>query len=508
MQVYMVGLSHKTAEVDVREAVSITHVRCESADRVLAQQPAIRGAVILSTCNRTEIYVDTDDSRAAHEQICDFIASFNSIDRSVFEGHLYKRNGFEAVHHLFSVVSSLESMVLGEQQITGQVREAFKKSMQAGTCTMVLARLFRQALSCGKRVRNETAISENHISLSTVAIDVARDEFDIFDDKTVLVVGSGEMSELAARYLRELGVRSFIVSSRTFAHACTLAQELGGDAQPYENLPELLSHADIVISSTAAPRTIIEPAMLQRCKEHLLILDIALPRDVDPACAGVPGVTLYDLDDLGRIISENQRKRRKAADAARAIVENETRNFLLWVAEHAVTPTIKRMRADAETMRVSEVDHLVRKLTVDLSDDDRASLDAATRAIVKKMLHEPTVRMKQSAAHNRDFECVEAVRYLYGYSNPGEMVEHAASISDDMAAIGGPRSPKGGMPPHPISRNTHIAGLNGSLSRKDMIAMCRHILDSLDAEGGMPTDRIPLARVQAYAQQVAKAKEE
>ena len=230
MHLHMVGVSHKTADVDVREAIAIAPAQQEQACRQLRTYEGIRGAVVLSTCNRTEIYVDVDDDSSAHDLVCAFIGDFKQVDRSVFEQHLFEREGIQVVHHLFSVVSSLDSMVLGEQQIIGQTRNAFKNSVQAGSCSMILERLFRQALSCGKRVRKETGISESHVSLSTVAIDVARSEFDTFDDKQVLVVGSGEMSELSARYLRDLGVHSFVVISRTFSHARALAEHLGGSA--------------------------------------------------------------------------------------------------------------------------------------------------------------------------------------------------------------------------------------------------------------------------------------
>ena len=471
MQLYMMGLSYKTADVDVRESVAISRPHLASALCSLTAYEGVRGAVILSTCNRTEIYVDAQSPDLAREGIRSFLREYRQVDVDEFEPHLYRREGFEAVHHLFSVVSSLDSMVLGEQQITGQVRNAFRQAMQAGTCTMVLARMFRQALTCGKRVRNETGISESHVSVSTVAIDVARAEFESFHDKTVLIVGSGEMSELAARYLQEQGVKSFIVSSRTYAHACTLAHELCGTARQFDELPELLRQADIVISSTAAPHYILVPSLLAGCKDHVLILDIALPRDVDPACGDIPGVTLYDLDGLGEIIAGNQEKRRQAADEARSIVEDETRAFVAWVGEHAVVPTIKKMRGDAEAIRAHEIEHMVKCLDANLSEDDMRVVECATRAIVNKILHEPTVRMKQSASHNRDFECVEAVRYLFGYSDG--MVEHARSLAEDAESVGAGSAAPHAMPPHPIPHAHFTFGPNGAphMSEADMKAM-------------------------------------
>lgn len=447
MQICMLGLSYKTAEVDVREKVAFNRPVLGDALHALCRYDSVRGAVILSTCNRMEIYVDSSDASAAYADIVAFIEAFKHVDRAEFEGHLYRRQGFEAVHHLFGVISSLDSMVLGEQQILGQVRTAFRSAMEAGSCTMALAHMFRQALSCGKRVRNETSVSENHVSLSTVAVDVARAEFETLKGKTVLVLGSGEMSELAAQYLKEQGVETFFVSSRTYAHACTLARELGGVARQFTDLPELIGEADIVISATAAPHCIITPELLAHTAKHLLILDIALPRDVDDACRSVPNVTVCNLDDIGEIIERNQEERKAAAARANDIVDEETRSFLYWVGEHAVTPTIKRMRADAEDMRQREFDRLMKALSVDLSEEDRWAVQKATEAIVKKLLHEPTVRLKESTRNNADFECVEAVRYLWGYSNG--MVAHAHAL--DAGEIAAPHTvPSHASANHPM----------------------------------------------------------
>lgn len=432
MNIYMMGLSFRTADVDVREQVAFTRPQLAGALHNLCSYTSIRGAVIVSTCNRMEVYVDTSNPHDARDEIVSFLASYRKIEADRLQAHLYERHGFEAAHHLFSVISSLDSMVLGEQQIAGQVRTAFKEAAQAGSCTMVLAHLFRQALSVSKRVRNQTAISENHVSVSTVAIDLAREAFESFTDKTVLVVGSGEMSELAARYLKDLGVRSFIVSSRTYAHASSLARELGGSARYFEELETLLQSADIVLSSTAAPRPIITPDLIGKRTKPLFMLDIALPRDIDAACKDIPYVTLYDLDDISERIEQNKSARQTAACEARALVDEETQQFVHWVGEHAVTPMIKRMREDAEAIRVQEVAHLRRVLETELSACDIEAIDAATRAIINKLLHMPTIRMKQSATDNADFECVEAVRYLFGYSQG--MVGHAHALDAGLPA--------------------------------------------------------------------------
>jgi len=431
----MLGLSHRTADVSVREKVAFTGNRLPEALQGICACPSVRGAVVLSTCNRMEIYVQAEDRDVAWHDILSFISTNRGVDAAEIEPHLYSATDGDVVSHLFSVVCSLDSMVLGEQQIIAQVRNAFKVSVETGTMTLVLSRLFRQALEVGKRVLSQTDISRSHVSVSTVAIDVAREAFPDLAERNVLIVGSGEMCELAARYLFEQGVRSFIVSSRTHAHACSLARELGGTPRQFDELPELLRTADIVITGTAAPHCIIGPEMLAANDHPLLVLDIAMPRDVDPACAECPQVTVCDLDCLGRQVQANQEHRREAAQEAQHIVDEETEGFIRWVEEHGVTPTIKEMRARAESVRVGEVEHLLRSLDADLSERDRMAIEKATSAIVNKLLHEPTARMRESVVAKTDFECVEAARFLFGLSH--EQVEHSRVLAEDASVAAG-----------------------------------------------------------------------
>lgn len=425
MQLLALGISHKTAEVELRERLSVSPTFLPRTLEALAAYPSIRGAVLLSTCNRFEVYADVSDIDAARADIVSCICSLKQVEPEEFLAHTYSFEDAEAVRHLFRVISSLDSMVLGEAQIIGQVRTAFKGALEAKTCTMPLSKLFRQALEVGKRVRNQTSISDAHVSLSTVAVDVALDAFPDLANRTVLVVGSGEMSELAARYLLEHGAKSLLVSSRTFAHACTLAKELGGTARYFEELEELINQADIVISSTAAPHCIITPELLKDIHKPILILDIALPRDVDPACGELNLVSLYDLDDLGQIAEQNKEHRRQAAVSAEHIVKEETNAFLAWIDTHSVVPTIKAMRARAEHVRAGEVAHLLRSLDVNLSEADKEKINLATSALVKKLLHEPTVRMRASRASDMDFECVEAARFLFGLTDDMKAPSHA-----------------------------------------------------------------------------------
>lgn len=415
MNFFCVGLNHKTAGVDLRERISFTSSQLKDSLQKLTSKSGIHGAVVLSTCNRTEFYLHALSADSAYEGVCAFIEEEKDIIAADIAPHLYTFEEAEAVRHLFSVVSSLDSMVLGEAQIAGQVREAFKVSHSAGCATMLLHKVFRTAREVGKRVRNQTGIGDAHVSLSTVAVDVAKDKFGDLHDRTILIVGSGKMSELAAMYLQEQGASSLLVASRTHAHACTVAKAVGGDAHYFEELNDLVPQADIIISSTSAPHYVIVPETLEAVAKPVLLLDLAMPRDVDPACANIEGVSLCDLDDLGTIAAMNQRSREMGAQDAQAIVDEEVKRLELWAAQHAVTPTIKQLRAYAEEIRSGEVEHLLRKLETPLSERDQIALEAATNAMVKKLLHTPTAVLRDSAVTHTDYETVEAVRKIFGF---------------------------------------------------------------------------------------------
>ena len=419
MNFFVVGLNHKTASVELRERVAFTPAKMSDTLQSLCNAANVYGAAILSTCNRCEVYVHATSADAAFNSVSNLLVEQKGVLEVDFMPHLYTFEGEEAAQHLFEVVSSLDSMVLGEAQIAGQVKEAFKMAQHAGTTTMLLDRIFRQAREVGKRVRNQTEIGDAHVSLSTVAVDVAIDKFGDLRDRTILVVGSGKMSELAARYLQEQGAKSLMVASRTHAHACTVAQRVGGEAHFFDELYDLIGQADIIITSTAAPHHIIIPESLEQVNKPLLILDLAMPRDVDPACANKEGVSLCDLDDLGTIVAMNQRNREESAREAHAIVDEEIEVLRRWATEHAVTPTIKQLREQAECLREAETAHLLKAIKAPLSYADKEAVEAAMNALVKKMLHAPTMALKDSALSYTDYEMVEATRALFGLEGVG-----------------------------------------------------------------------------------------
>lgn len=410
-----VGLSHRTTDITLLERMALGGKRRGQALEAVHALPGVEGVVVLSTCNRMEIYAHVVDTTTAEKAIVETLVSLCEVPHDVVQPCLTRLTGRAAVEHLFSVASSLDSLVLGEQQIMGQLREAFKTSSDCGCMDSALNRLFRQALETGKRARCETEIADNHVSVATCAVDAARKVFGSLEGKQVLILGSGHMAELVARYLVEQRATSLIVSSRTYEHATKLACQLRGRASRYEELPRLLKDADIVVSSTAAPHRVIMPDLLSEIDHPVFLLDIALPRDIDPRCKELDQVTLYDLEDLQAIAQENRALRSCEAQEAQRIVEQEVAAFVSWDAGCASLPTIKEIRARAEQVRAHEVQHLITTIQADLSTGDRKAIEKATNAIVNKLLHEPIVRMKQPEGSGASY--IEAARFLFGLSD-------------------------------------------------------------------------------------------
>ncbi len=417
MSISFVGLNHKTASVEIREQVAFKEREIPDALEKLLAYPGVREAVVLSTCNRTEVYAEVEDGHDSFDLISDFMASYHDIPQRDLLPHLYTGEELDAVMHLFNVASSLDSLVLGEQQILGQVRKAYRIASEADATGKVLNKLFHQALSVGKGVRAETDISKSHVSLSTVAVDLAKRVFDDLENRTVLVLGAGEMSELTARYLAENGVASILVANRTHDRALLLANELNGQAMRFDDLETGLALADIVISSTAAPGYIMHPDMIERARRKrrgrmLLIVDLALPRDIDPACGDFEDVFVYSIDDLHGIAQENQASRELAAQEAARMVSDEAGSFACWLEVCDVTPTIKDLRGHAEEIRDHELAHLFKKLG-EVDEKDRDHITAAMNAVINKLLHDPIVTLRDRAGDMESAECVRDVRDIF-----------------------------------------------------------------------------------------------
>ena len=416
MAVVVVGLNHTTAPVAVRERLAFSDATLAEA---LAhfRPPEVQELVILSTCNRVEMYMQTSDVDASVASAVAFVAACHAVPPTQFTPHLYQWTELEAVRHLFRVAASLDSLVLGEPQILGQVKAAYLAAQAAGRTGMIFSQLFERALRMAKTIRTETGISDHAVSVSYAAVELAKKIFESLQQRTVMVLGAGDTAELAARHLVSQGVTRVFIANRTSERAFLLAQALQAKAIPWEAFPEHLAYTDIVISSTSAPHPIIAPAMVRealraRRSRPMFFIDIAVPRDVDPAVNTLENVFLYDIDDLHNVVQENRRERQHEALAAEALVWQEVQQFQQWLAVRDAVPTIVAMRQHAEAIRLQELERALHKLGP-LDERQRRVLEALTCGIVNKLLHAPTVNLKRASPGGQVRDAVHVVRHLF-----------------------------------------------------------------------------------------------
>ncbi|HEX2924228.1 MAG TPA: glutamyl-tRNA reductase, partial [Chloroflexota bacterium] len=413
--VLAVGLNHQMAPVEVRERLAFD---AEGVRRLLARLGAIaRERVVVSTCNRMEIYMVPIRPRQADGEVRRLLQGFQQngqpkIDLSPF---LYTLHNERVAEHLFSVAAGIDSMILGEPQILGQVRDAYESAAEAGTTGSILSVMFQRALAAGKRARTETGIARSAVSVSHAAVELARRVFGEISTRTVLVVGAGEMAELAAKNLADNGVGRILVVNRTRERAVELAARFGGTGLGWGDLPSALIKSDIVITSTGSQAAIfnqemVAPIMRVR-RQPLLLVDIAVPRDVDPEVGEIEDVFLYDIDDLQGVVEANLKEREKEVCCVEAIVQEEAAGFASWLHCQDVIPTIVALRERVEQIRRSEVERHVGRLK--LSERELAGVDALTEAIINKILHMPTVRLKAQANDGACGLYVDAVRELF-----------------------------------------------------------------------------------------------
>lgn len=414
----LLGLNHKTAPVEVRERLAfegeedVLEALREGRDRF-----GLRELALLSTCNRVEVYGVVENPGEARDRLLEFLASSRQVPSEVFSPMSYFLEGEGAVGHLFAVASSLDSMVLGEPQILGQLKDAYQMAVRAGTVGFLLHRLFQRAFFVAKRVRRETGIGDGAISVSYVAVELAKKIFGDLREKVVLLVGAGEMGELAARHLKAAGVGKIIVINRTPLKAQQLAEKIGAEAVPFEALKEMLAFSDIVVSCTGASAPIIHKedvswALRKRRGMPLFIIDMAVPRDVDPEVNALSDAYLYDIDDLQAVALENAKGREKEAEKAKGIVEEEVRKFSWWYRSLEAAPTISRLKAWAEELRRREVEEVLRGVALD--EEGRQKVEFLTRRIVNKILHPAVTLLKETAADGRGREWVDMIRCLFG----------------------------------------------------------------------------------------------
>ena len=417
MNIIVVGLSHKTASVDIREKVAFSPNSIEKPLRELVNLDGIVEGIIVSTCNRVEIYATTRDIAGGIARIRRFMAEYHHLAHDLLEPHLYSYHGEEAIRHVFRVASSLDSMVVGEPQILGQIKTSYGYAAEYKSSGIILNRFLHKAFSVAKRVRTETRIASSAVSVSFAAVELARKIFGQLTDKTVLLIGAGEMCELAARHFLTNGAKGVMVTNRTFERAQRLAEEFGGEAIPFDELFLHLHKTDIVLTSTGAPHAIITPPDLEevikrRRMRPMFLIDIAVPRDIDPAVNEMDAVYLYDMDDLQQVVAANLEGRKQEADKAEAIIAEEIIQFYKWVATLEVTPTIVALRNRFEELRKAELERTLAGWK-DAPPDAEKRLEALTSAFMNKLLHQPTTVLKKAGQGNRTDLYLDALRALF-----------------------------------------------------------------------------------------------
>jgi glutamyl-tRNA reductase len=415
---FVAGLSHRTAPVDVREQLSLDGGKLGELLRDVLAAGSITELVVLSTCNRVEAYGVADAPDEARAVAFGFLCRQRGVEPGRIEAHLYTHVDGEAVRHAFRVASSLDSMLVGEPQIGGQFKDAFALAQSAETVGPTLHQLFTQAFAVAKKVRTETEIARHAVSVPFAAVELAKKIFDTLARKSVLIVGAGEMAELSARHLVEQGAFPIYVVNRTWARAQDLARALSGTAVPFEELTTALRAADIVITSTGAPQALIVPDMVQRVmagrrSRPLFFIDIAVPRDVDAGVGSLDNVYCYDIDDLKQVVDANLRERLREAQRAEALVDREVGKFVLRLRDVEVVPTIVSLRERLEAIRRGEVERTLARLN-GVSPETRDAIDAMSSAIVNKILHAPITKLRESSREGAGRSWSELVHELFG----------------------------------------------------------------------------------------------
>src|ERR1039457_3101483 len=414
MNLIVIGVNHQTAPVEVREQFAISEARLPEAVKCLASQPGIEEAMIVSTCNRVELVARTNGTSADFESCMQQVYGF---DTKPFRKYLYEYRERDAIRHVFRVTSSLDSMVVGEPQILGQVKEAYATARAVGAVNSQLDALFSRAFAVAKRVRTETAIAMSAVSIASVAVDLAKKIFGNLEGKSVYLVGAGKMCELAARHLVAHGAKKIYVGNRTYERAAALAKKFNGEAIVFDQLYDTVDRADIVISSTGAPHTIFrkehgEKFLSRRRNRPMFFIDIAVPRDVAPEMGKLDGIFTYDIDDLQQAVSSHVADRRKEAELAEAIITSEVARFEARLQTLDVVPTIVSLQDHLETIRQAEIDR-VRGRLGQLSPEQEIAVEALTRGIINKVMHTPITTLKTAAKESEATTVVDVVRRLF-----------------------------------------------------------------------------------------------
>jgi glutamyl-tRNA reductase len=418
-ELIVLGVSHNTAPVALRERLALTERAGKRFLQELVAREEISEAVAISTCNRTEIYLVTSDPVRAEAELLGRLAQDADIRPIELASVVYSPRNCDAARQLYRVTAGLDSMIVGEAEVQGQVKRAYEAALEAGTTGPLTNRLFGAALQAGKRARSETGIGRERVSVSTVAVDLARDVVGDLASRSVVIIGAGETAELTARALADQGVRTVFVANRHADRARSLAERFGGEVGSLDSLPARLEDADIVVASTSSPHAIVEAEGLEvvmraRGGRPLVLIDIAVPRDIEHACGEIEGVSVYDMDDLQAVVARNLGVREAERAKAEAVVEEEIQRFARWLAQLEVMPTITSLREHGADI----VDQVLAENAgrwESASPRDLARIEAVARAVMQRLLHEPTIRLKESG-HGRQ----QVLRELFGLEDPPE----------------------------------------------------------------------------------------
>jgi len=433
-----IGVSHKTAPVEVRERLALPEARATDFLRDLRGNAEVQEAVALSTCNRTELYLVVGDPVEAESTVLAMLARQAGIRPTSLAGAIYAHRNCDAARHLFRVTSGLESMIIGEAEVQGQVKRAYETALERETVGPLVNHLFKAALVTGKRVRTETAIGERNLSLPSVAVMLARETLGELAGREVIILGTGEMSELTARALADSGCRLAFVATRRRDRAVSLARRHHASSMSFDELPQALERADVVLSATASPHLLIEaPELAQvlaaRDGRPMLLVDLAVPRDIEHACGQIGGVSLYDIDDLQGVVARNRRVRQSEALKAEGILEEEIQHFAAWLGSLEVLPTIAALHASASQIAAEAVGENAGKWQ-SASPRDLERVDALAQAIVNRLLHHPTARMKE-LNDDRVHARMALVRDLFGLEVDERAVTEEAPAVDDAGLL-------------------------------------------------------------------------
>lgn len=418
-EILVVGLNHRTAPVEVREKVAFEYSSLGEALKRLRSYPDIKEGVILSTCNRVEVVAAASDVATASRQVKGFLMEQEAVrSHGGLEDHLFTYSGDMAVRHLFRVAASLDSMVVGEPQILGQIKEYYLAAQGAGTVGTILHRLFHRSFSVAKRVRTETGIASRAVSVSSVAVDLAKRIFDRLEDKTVMLIGAGKMGDLVARHLQRSGVSSLMVTNRTFERAVELAAEFRGNPIRFEDYPRYLKLADLVVGCTGSPEVLLRPetvaeVLKERKQKAMFFIDIGDRRNFDPRINEIDNVYLYNIDDLEAVSKENLKGRAGEVKKAEEIVDEEVTLFLGWLASLEQVPTIVALRQKLEEIRRGELEKSLSTSLKGLSEKERKALEDMTSAMIGKILHAPITRLKKQPEDQDEELYIEALKRLF-----------------------------------------------------------------------------------------------